>query len=167
MKKVLFILPLLCLFVLIGCKKDNKSNLPPLKQLTEYYNSYAQQLKDSKDSKEVETLTNKALEDFEKIVMENKDYFIKFMKENKYAVAKDVEADVNEMQDAWKKCNLVLSEKTNGQWEYMPDLLSIYDILHEYISTEETVPQSAPFVFGSDNDGCDHEHEHCDSTHAE
>lgn len=170
-RTISFIMMALIVTMITSCQKPS-----PLKQITNYYNEYAKKFDKAKDANEAEDLTVGALEDFKTIIMNNKAYFIDFLIKNCHDDPSTTEAnpEVKELQEAWQKCNLIMGEKTNGKWEYMPDFLAIFELIGDEIPKEALdpkMPRTTPFDYGvSTDDECDdecehdHHHEHSDST---
>lgn len=155
----------LTIICMSSCKKPD-----PLKQITNYYNEYSTKLEKADGDEEVQKTIEDAMEDFKNIIYDNKKYFLDLLVHNKYGGVKETDDDIKELTEAWKKCNIILAEKTNRQWEYMPDFLAIMELLEEDLPKdffENPEPVKSVYDFGQSKvDECEHEdceHEHNDS----
>lgn len=180
MKKILTIcLILLGTMAVFSCKeKTNKDESDPnaisnrisnsdygLDVVADYYKEYTKKLSNANDSVAIDCITKAAVEDYQKMVAKNADKLVALLTSSAKGNISPDNPELKAVESAWKECNLMLSEKTHGRYEYMPDFNDMYGLLYDKLPNElkEPVkPADIPTnVFGDQDecgDDCDHDH---------
>lgn len=127
--------------------------------VTNYYKEYTEKLSKANDSIAINRTTKAAVADYQKMVAKNADKFVALLTNSAKGNISSDDPKLKELEEAWKECNLMLSEKTHGMYEYMPDFNDMFSLLYDKLPNElkEPVkPADIPTdVFG----GSEHDHD--------